>query len=106
VNPVGVHVSIPTLRADCVCQIASSAALGSSKLTYRLRYLPLILYVFSDCSQSFMFLNLNLLSSVDDLFIRSLLADAIHPLDTRELCSLLVVVSEAAKFLAGMDLYR
>lgn len=53
-----------------------------------------------------MFLNLNLLTSVDDLYIRSLLADAIHPLDTRELCSLLVVVSEAAKFLAGMDLYR
>ncbi|KAJ7011828.1 protein tesmin/TSO1-like CXC 6 isoform X1 [Populus alba x Populus x berolinensis] len=65
VDPVGVHVSIPTLRADCVCQIASSAALGSLKLTYR-----------------------------------SLLADAIHPLDTTELCSLLVVVSDAAKFLA------
>jgi hypothetical protein len=53
-----------------------------------------------------MFLNLNLLTSVDDLYTRSLLADAIHPLDTRELCSLLVVVSEAAKFLAGMGLYR
>ncbi|KAJ6309015.1 hypothetical protein OIU76_018582 [Salix suchowensis] len=65
VNPVGVYVSIPTLHADCVCPIASSAALGSSKPTYR-----------------------------------SLLADAIHPLDAIELCSLLVAVSEAAKFLA------
>ena len=46
VDPVGVHVSIPTLRADCVCHIASSAALGSLKPTYRLIYLSLILFFF------------------------------------------------------------
>ncbi|KAJ6932609.1 hypothetical protein NC651_008137 [Populus alba x Populus x berolinensis] len=45
-------------------------------------------------------------SSSSKLACRSLLADAIHSLDDRELCSLLVVVSETAKFLAGMDWYR
>ncbi|KAL3598412.1 hypothetical protein D5086_006330 [Populus alba] len=43
-------------------------------------------------------------SSSSKLASRSLLADAIHSLGDRELCSLLVVVSETAKFLAGRGL--
>lgn len=97
-NPFSVSSSLSAWSVDPIDPIDSSATLGSSEFHFRYLYFITILISLHFLKMSF----LPLISIADPFSSKPSFTDIIQARDVAELCSTLVLVSEATRIVLGI----